>query len=121
MQERPLHGKAVLIVEDEYLVASMMIDSLEDAGAKVVGPVSDIHMAADLLGNPTIRIDHALLDVNLRGKEVFPLADCLAEKKIPFVFVTGYECDFIPQRFQGAPCLTKPCEPEQVVAVLARS
>ena len=111
-------GKAVLVVEDEYLVASMITDAFEDAGADIAGPVSDLRMALDLLNNERIRVDAATLDVKLGGEDVFPLAERLAEEGIPFVFLTGYECHFLPERFQGSPCLSKPFEPEEVVEAL---
>ena len=111
-------GIAVLVVEDEYLVASMITDAFEDAGADIVGPVSDLRMALDLQNNERIRVDAATLDVKLGGEDVFPLAERLAEEGIPFVFLTGYECHFLPERFQGSPCLSKPFEPEEVVEAL---
>ena len=111
-------GKAILVVEDEYLVASMIMDAFEDAGAEIVGPVPSLRMALDLLNNEGIRVDAATLDVKLGGEEVFPLAERLEEEGIPFVFLTGYECQFLPERFHGSPCLSKPFAPEEVVEAL---
>ena len=112
-------GKAILIVEDEYLVASMIMDAFEDAGAEIVGPVSDMGVAFDMLDNPGIRVDAVTLDIKLGGVDVFPLAERLRDDKIPFVFLTGYECHFLPEPFRGSPCLSKPFGPEEVLDVLA--
>lgn len=118
MSDLPLNGKSVLLVEDEYLVASMVMDALEDFGATIVGPVSNMQLALDFLDNSEIRIDAATVDINLQGANAFPLADRLTAEGIPFVILTGYECSSLPERFHAATCLSKPFAPEDVAEKL---
>lgn len=111
-----LHGKRVLLVEDEPLVAMMMSQLLRDYGAEVVGPISTLGDAPAVLNDA---LDAAVLDVNLEGKLVYPLADQLATMRVPFVFVTGYEADRVEPRFAEAPILAKPIEPGALADALA--
>lgn len=90
MSEESLRGRHVLIVEDEYLLADDLSDALSDVGAKVVGPAGSIEQATALILSRE-PIDVAILDVNLRGEMVFPVADALRQRGIPFAFATGYD------------------------------
>src|SRR5208337_285243 len=83
-----LSGLKILVVEDEPLVAMALDDSLTDSGYTVVGPASSLKTGMRLIEEHAV--DGAVLDVNLRGEMVFPLADALAKRSIPFVYVTGY-------------------------------
>jgi CheY-like chemotaxis protein len=97
-------GSRVLIVEDEYLIASDLASYFENMGAIVVGPVPTVAAAK-------IRIDEAdaaVLDINLGSDRVFRLADELKKRGIPFVFYTGHNDIAIPPRFRGIPRLLKP-------------
>ena len=86
---QPLNGRSILIVEDESLVAMLLETILEDMGCATVGPVSNIDEALTLLDGGLV-IDGALLDVNVAGREVFPVAAALKARGVPFVFSTGY-------------------------------
>jgi DNA-binding response OmpR family regulator len=88
MTHLQLTNKRVLVVEDEILVALLVEDMLADAGCVVVGPFSRVPQA--LAAAKTEPIDIALLDVNVAGEMVFPVAHALEERGIPFLFVTGY-------------------------------
>lgn len=83
-----LEGKRILIVEDEALVAAMVADMLEELGAVVVGPAGTLDKGLELAREA--EIDAAVLDVNLRGERVDPVAEVLAKRGIGFVFATGY-------------------------------
>lgn len=83
-----LQGVRILVVEDEMMVAMLMEDLLGDFGCTIVGPAGNIAAALALIGAEPI--DGAMLDLNLAGHEVYPVADELARLGIPFVFVTGY-------------------------------
>lgn len=84
-----LSGKRVLVVEDEPLISIVLTDILETAGCVVLGPAYDVRQALVLISNDSI--DCAVLDVNLgSGQTSAPVADALEEKKIPFMFATGY-------------------------------
>ncbi|AGS25751.1 response regulator protein (plasmid) [Rhizobium etli bv. mimosae str. Mim1] len=91
IMQRPFSfaGRFYLIVEDEYLAASSMVMALEDAGAEVAGPVSNVAGALKLVSERACEFDAAILDINLRGTMAHPVAERLAEQGIPFVVVTG--------------------------------
>jgi CheY-like chemotaxis protein len=111
-----LLGKRVLLVEDEPLVAMMMSQLLKDYGAEVIGPLSNLDDAPSIL---SYALDAAVLDVNLEGELVYPLADQLAGRQIPLVFVTGYEAERVEPRFSSSPILAKPIEPTALADALA--
>jgi DNA-binding response OmpR family regulator len=105
---RPLHEQRIMIVEDEYLLGISMYDELEAAGATVIGPVGSIDDALHVLAS--CEIDVAVLDVNLQGLHVYPVADVLRNVGVPFIFATGYEREFLPERYRSAPCVQKPLD-----------
>lgn len=119
MNEPVLAGRHVLIVEDEYLVATALAEELSDEGVAVVGPASSVDNALALIADAR-QLDLAVLDVNLRGENVYPAADVLADKGIPFVLVTGYDEHAIPDRYRQAKVLEKPIEVSAVLAALRR-
>ena len=83
-----LTGLRVLVVEDEMMVAMLMEDMLADLGCIVVGPISRLDEAMESVSE--LELDCAVLDVNLGDQSVFPLADLLLERGIPYAFATGY-------------------------------
>jgi CheY-like chemotaxis protein len=84
-----LKGFKILIVEDMMLVADDLAETLQGWGCEVVGPVSTVRQAVSLVKDQLL--DGALLDVNLGQEKVFPVAAELATRKIPFLFLTGYD------------------------------
>jgi PAS domain S-box-containing protein len=109
---RALKGHRVMIVEDEVLVAIALARELEDLGFVVVGKYS--RMADAMSAAHSNECDFAVLDINLDGEMVYPVADALIEREIPFVFITGYGADGIDARFGGAPVLQKPVDVESL-------
>ena len=99
-----LRGVKVLVVEDEYLVATLMEDMLASAGCIVAGPIPRLALALDAASKEAC--DVAVLDVNLAGERVYPVADILAQRNVPFVFVTGY--GVLPGEYANRPRLCKP-------------
>jgi CheY-like chemotaxis protein len=99
-----LQGVKVLVVEDEYLVAALMEDILESAGCVVTGPIPRLAQALDAANSEAC--DAAVLDVNLAGERIYPVADILSRRNIPFVFVTGY--GVLPGEYANRPRLCKP-------------
>jgi DNA-binding response OmpR family regulator len=89
-----LTAKRVLVVEDELLISMVIEDILADEGCQVIGPFTNLPdaLAAAQRGG----FDLALLDVNLRGEKVYPVAEILAEQGVPFMFLSGYGKDAIP-------------------------
>lgn len=117
MVEQTLEGRRILVVEDEYLIADDVCEALVAAGAEVVGPCPTVEAAAAMLTRE-VRIDAALLDINLRGDPVFPVADALAARGVPFAFATGYDRWSIPKRFDAVALLEKPLKVRQIIATL---
>jgi PAS domain S-box-containing protein len=101
-------GNRVLLVEDEILVAMMMRDILTELGFVVVGPFSRLSEA--MVAAVHEDIDAGIIDINLGGEFVYPVADVLAARKIPFVFVTGYGVESIDGRFAYVPIVKKPVQ-----------
>lgn len=117
MSERALEGMRILVVEDEYLLADDLRDALTEAGAEVLGPVPSIDDAQALIVSEP-EIDAAVLDINLRGEMVFPVADALRARGVPFTFATGYDEWALPERFAGAPRVEKPLKGAKIMALL---
>ena len=109
-------GEQVLLVEDEALVGLMIADFLGEIGFKVLGPFTKTHDG--LSAARSSKIAAAVLDVNVGGEEIYPLADYLRERGIPFVFVTGYGADSIDGRFAGVPVVQKPVDRDTLKRVL---
>lgn len=118
MAEGMLSGYRILVVEDDYFLASELDQELVAAGAMVLGPVPSVKAALDLLGQETP--DAAVLDMNLSGEMVFPVADALAACGVPFVFVTGYDRALRPERHAAARWLSKPVEASATVQEFRR-
>jgi CheY-like chemotaxis protein len=113
-----LLGKRLLIVEDEYTIADDLASALEDAGAEVVGPAGTVEEALDLVQLNRGRLDGAVLDVNLAGERVYPVADMLASRGVPFVLATGYDVGSIPLAYAQKPRCEKPVDSQRVVRLL---
>jgi PAS domain S-box-containing protein len=111
-------GNRVMIVEDEALVALALREALDELGFSVIGPFNRISEAMIALRNN--RIDAAVLDVNLGGELIYPLADVLAADHVPFIFITGYGAEEIEPRYAHVPILQKPIEAEALKSVFVR-
>jgi DNA-binding response OmpR family regulator len=105
-----------LLVEDEALVAMLIEDALDDAGAVMIGPFAAV--APALAAIPEARPELAVLDLNLGGESSLPIADDLALRGVPLVFASGYGQAGLPPRFRNRPMLAKPFDPTELIAVL---
>ena len=106
----PLFDLRVLVVEDTFLIAEDLVQLLSDWGCDVIGPASNLRSALHLANVP--KIDAALLDVNLGGEMVFPVAEKLATRNIPFLFLTAYSMkSAFPPAFREIPRVGKPFDP----------
>lgn len=120
VSDSQLKGRSYLIVEDEFLIAFSLANILEEEGARVYGPVSDVKTAMEIFKEQSFRVDAAILDISLKGDTVYAFAEHLASRDIPFVFVTGYDCASTPDSFRNIPCLSKPCDERELVTLLGQ-
>ena len=101
-----LAGFRVLVVEDEMMIAMFLEEALRSMGCVVIGPAGKLSDAIRLAGEESL--DAAVLDVNIRGGQVFAAAEILEARGIPFVLASGYSDWILPEAMQGKPRLTKP-------------
>jgi DNA-binding response OmpR family regulator len=124
MSAPDLTGRRILVVEDEMMIAMLVEDMLSDLGCTVVGPAHGLESALRLANSET-GLDAALLDVNLAGQPVFPVADALRAKGVPAIFSTGYGEAGLRDVDAGAQVLQKPFRAADLhralTAVLARA
>ena len=117
MTPLPLAGLTILLVEDHYLIAKELTDMLQSCGAEVLGPVGKLPLSPDV---EQAEINAALLDVNLRGDLVFPLADKLTWRGVPVALFTGYDHAVLPSPYCDYPCLDKPVEQPSLIEMILR-
>jgi CheY-like chemotaxis protein len=108
-----------LVVEDESLVAMMVEDALAEIGVKVAGIATRVETALALIRNAPPA--GAILDVNLAGEFVYPVAEALAALGIPFVFLTGYGEEGVRGDFAARPVVQKPFVPDQIQSAIGRA
>ena len=119
MADVSIRGCTVLVVENEFMIAEDLSISLVDAGAIVLGPVSSVSAALALLAaEPDVH--GAVLDINLNGQMVFPVADALAVRQVPFVFATGYDQSFVPRAYAGVLRFQKPVDTTKMLRAIGR-
>jgi DNA-binding response OmpR family regulator len=112
---RPLAGKTILVVEDDFLVGHDLRAFLEDAGAAVIGPIGDVVHACDVARGQ--EIDGAVLDVRLWNETAAPVAVELTTRDVPFIVVSAYSPDDIPPAMRGATYMAKPVRRLELVDV----
>ena len=109
-------GVRVFVVEDESLITMLLEDILEDLGCELAGSAASLRDALDKAG--TVAASVAILDINLAGDPIFPVAERLAGRGIPFVFASGYGASTLPAEWRGRPTLPKPFTSRQVEEAL---
>jgi DNA-binding response OmpR family regulator len=110
-------GLRVLLVEDEVMICLLFEDILQEFGCEIVGPACDLERATDLARGEE-SIDVAILDVNLGGRAVFPVAEILTERGVPILFSTGLDVDGLPEAWRGHETVQKPLSMAQLAASL---
>ncbi|SMF14507.1 Response regulator receiver domain-containing protein [Tistlia consotensis] len=106
----------ILVVEDEVMICVMIEDLLDDAGYRAVGPATTLAEGLALV--EAGGFDGALLDLSLAGEPAYPIAEALAERALPFAFLTGSDGSALEARFAAAPVLQKPFEQAQLERTL---
>ena len=114
--DQNLNGLRVLVVEDEVAISLLLEDMLLDFGCEVVGPAGRLSAAKELASQE--KLDLAVLDVNLAGQSIYPVAEALAARGIPFVFSTGYGSAGIYEPYRDRPVLQKPFAQHELQRVL---
>lgn len=113
--KQAVSGLSVFVVEDEALVALNLEDMLDELGCRIIGPAMRMDKAEQMLDEEFVA-DVAILDVNIGGQKVFPLAHKLIDRGTPVVFATGYGRAGLPEEFHELPILQKPYTIEDVVS-----
>jgi CheY-like chemotaxis protein len=114
-----LHGRKVLVVEDEMMISMLIEDMLDELGCRLVGPATKVQRALELIGKETIEV--ALLDVNLNGEATYVVADELQRRRVPFVFATGYGAAGVPKEHGARPILQKPFQKIDLQTALTKA
>ena len=109
-----LAGQRILVVEDDMLIAVLIEQTLQELGCVVVGPVGKLEAALRLAVSEAL--DAAILDVNIRGGLVYPVAGQLRTRGVPFALASGYGDWALPEAFRYQPRLTKPFTCEELEA-----
>ena len=117
-QTASLHGLRILVVEDETMVALMLEDMLDEFGCVVVDVAGTLSRGLALVASEPLSFDGAILDVNLGGERVYPVATRLAECGVPFIFCTGYGRGGLDAGFAHVPTLAKPYMQEDLQEIL---
>ena len=112
-----LSGRSVFLVEDEVMIRMMVADMLEELGYKVAAEAGDITEAMRLA--QATEFDIAILDVNVNGKVITPVAELITARNRPFIFATGYGSSGLPQEYRDRPALQKPFQLETLSQVIA--
>jgi DNA-binding NtrC family response regulator len=112
----PPKSGSVFLVEDEAMIRMMVADMLEDLGYRVAAEAGDINEATRLAQSSDF--DIAILDVNVNGKMISPVAQVIKSRNIPFVFATGYGAQGVPEEFRERPTLQKPFQMDTLKGVL---
>jgi CheY-like chemotaxis protein len=120
-EDQVLQGRCLLLVEDEYMIAFDLAQWLEELGLQIIGPAGSVADALKLVASNAHRIDGALLDINLRGERVYPVADELTARGLPFAFTSGYDDVVIASPYANARRYEKPLDRSQVLEWLMSS
>ena len=116
MTARQPSGGSVFLVEDEVMIRMMVADMLEELGYKVAAEAGDIVEAMRLA--QSTEFDFAILDVNVNGKVISPVADVIKAKGRPFIFATGYGSSGLPEQYRDRPALQKPFQLETLAQMI---
>jgi DNA-binding response OmpR family regulator len=106
----------VFVVEDEPMIRIMVADMLEELGHRVVAEAGDVEEGAKLARSTDF--DLAILDVNVRGKLITPVAELIKARGLPMIFATGYGSEGVPDEIRDLPALAKPFQIEALAKAI---
>jgi CheY-like chemotaxis protein len=109
-------GSSVFLVEDEVMIRMMVADMLQELGYSVAAEAGEINEAIRLAQSTDF--DLAILDVNVNGKVISPVADLIRARNLPFIFATGYGSSGLPEEYRDRPALQKPFQIETLARVI---
>lgn len=109
-------GGSVFLVEDEVMIRMMVADMLEELGYRVAAEAGEINEAIRLA--ESAEFDIAILDVNVNGKVISPVASVLDARNRPFIFATGYGAQGLPEEYRDRPALQKPFQMETLAQII---
>lgn len=115
-----LRGRRLLVVENDYMLATDLAEALRAHGAKVIGPASRAEDALELIASADT-IHGAVLEADLGGEQGYPVAAVLRQRGVPFAFVTGYDPWALPKAYADAPYFEKPVDADAFASSLARA
>ncbi len=117
MTASPSPANSVFLVEDEVMIRMMVADMLEELGYRVAAEAGEINEALKLA--QSTEFDFAILDVNVNGKVISPVAELIQARNLPFIFATGYGSSGLPEEYRDRPALQKPFQLETLARVIA--
>jgi len=109
-------GASVFLVEDEVMIRMMVADMLEELGFSIAAEAGEINEAMRLAQRT--EFDLAILDVNVNGKVISPVAELITARHLPFIFATGYGSSGLPEEYRDRPALQKPFQLETLARVI---
>ena len=112
-------GGSIFLVEDEVMIRMMVVEMLEELGYNIAAEAGEISEAVKLA--QSIEFDIAILDVNVNGKVISPVADLIAARGRPFIFATGYGSSGLPAEYRDRPALQKPFQIETLARVIEQA
>ena len=119
LNKRPLAGRRILVIEDDFLIAETLAEVLVAAGAQVAGPVGTASEAHAALAELDATVDAAVLDIDLHGQKSYAVADAMIRRGIPFVLTTGYDVNAVDAAYRHHPRCEKPVPSRAILAALA--
>lgn len=109
-------GLRVFVVEDEPMIRMLLIDMLGELGCHLAAEAGDVEKAAKLAQSAEFGL--AILDVNLKGKLITPVAELIRARELPIIFATGYGSEGLPEEFRDFPALPKPYQLDGLAAII---
>ena len=115
---KDLAGRRVLVIEDDYVIATDLVDMLSSVGAVPVGPIGRVDEALALASDQSVALDLAILDVDLHGTATYGVVDALTARGVPVVLTTGFSSDALDPAYRALPRLEKPVGQRALLALL---